>query len=63
MQTTSGVWQPSPLTNAYWTALSLKINWPGQEADHLPAARTGVKNEWSYTSTPPYAIMALTETT
>ena len=43
VQTTSGVWQPSPPINAYWTALSLKINWSGQEADHLPPARTGVK--------------------
>jgi len=56
VQITSGVWQPSLLINAYWTALSLKINWPGQEADHLPPARTGLRMN---AAIPPYPHMPL----
>jgi hypothetical protein len=34
-------------------ALSLRLKRPGREADHSPPCCTEVKNEWSYTSTPP----------
>jgi hypothetical protein len=39
-------------------ALSLGVKQLGCEADHLPSSSAKVKNEWSYTSTPPYAFMA-----
>jgi hypothetical protein len=32
--------------------------WPGREADHSPPSSAEVKNAWSYTSTPQYALMA-----
>jgi hypothetical protein len=34
------------------------VKWPGQEADHSPPSSAKVKNAWSYTSTPPYVLMA-----
>jgi hypothetical protein len=38
-------------------ALSPGVRWTGCEADHsFPSS--AVKKEWSYTSTPPYIIMA-----
>jgi hypothetical protein len=40
-------------------ALSLGVKRPGREADHSPPSSAKVKNEWSYTSTPQYALMAL----
>jgi hypothetical protein len=30
---------------------------PRREADHPPQSSAGIKNAWSYTSTPPYVIM------
>ena len=33
------------------------------EADHLTLSTTKIKNEWSYTSTPPYTFMVYTGTT
>jgi len=33
-------------------ALSLRVKWPGREADHSPSSSAEVKNAWSYTSTP-----------
>jgi hypothetical protein len=39
-------------------ALSLGVKRPGREADHPPPSSAEVKNEWSYTSTPQYALMA-----
>jgi hypothetical protein len=38
-------------------ALSLELKRPGREANHSPPSSTEVKNEWSYTSTPPYVFM------
>jgi hypothetical protein len=34
-------------------ALSLGVKQPGREADHSPPSSAEIKNEWSYTSTPP----------
>jgi len=33
--------------------LSLEVKRPGHETDHSPSSSAGVKNAWSYTSTPP----------
>jgi len=30
---------------------------PGREADHSSTSSAEVKNEWSYTTIPPYAFM------
>jgi hypothetical protein len=38
-------------------ALSQRIKWPGQEADHSLPTSVKVKNMWIYTSTPPYIFM------
>jgi hypothetical protein len=38
--------------------LSPGIKRPGREADYSPPSSTGVKNAWTYTSTPPYVFMA-----
>jgi hypothetical protein len=35
----------------------------GHKSTHSPQSGTKVNNEWSYTSTPPYALMACTGTT
>jgi hypothetical protein len=39
-------------------ALSLRVKWPGCEANHSPPSSAEVKNAWSYTSTPQYVFMA-----
>jgi hypothetical protein len=39
-------------------ATSPAVKWPGCEADHSPSSSAEVKNEWRYTSTPPYVFMA-----
>jgi hypothetical protein len=39
-------------------ALSLRVKWPGREADHSPPSNAEVKNAWSYTSTPQCVFMA-----
>jgi hypothetical protein len=39
-------------------ALSLGVNQPGREVDHLPPSSAEVKIVWSYTSTSQYAFMA-----
>jgi len=36
--------------------LSMGVKQQWQETDHSSAFRTGVKNEWSYTSTPPVCL-------
>jgi hypothetical protein len=36
---------------------SESITKPGREADHSPPSSAKVKNEWSYTFTPPYVFM------
>jgi hypothetical protein len=38
-------------------AISLGVKWLGHKADHSPPSSAGVKNMWSYTSTPLYAFM------
>jgi hypothetical protein len=40
-------------------ALSLGIKRPGRQADHSPPSSAEIKNAWSYTSVPPYVLMAL----
>jgi hypothetical protein len=37
-------------------ALSLGVKLPGREADHSPSSSAEVKNERSYTSTPPLRL-------
>jgi hypothetical protein len=39
-------------------ALSLGAKRPGHDANHSPPPSAEVKNAWSYTSTPRYALMA-----
>jgi hypothetical protein len=36
--------------------LSTEAQRPGRRADHSPLSRAMVRNEWSYTPTPPYAF-------
>jgi hypothetical protein len=38
--------------------VSLGVKRQGREADHSPPSSAGVKNAWSYTSTPQYVFMA-----
>jgi hypothetical protein len=38
--------------------LSLRVKWPGREADHSPPSSAEVKKAWIYISTPQYAFMA-----
>jgi len=35
-----------------------RVNRPDREADHSPLSSAGIKNAWSYTSTPSYVFMA-----
>jgi hypothetical protein len=42
-------------------SVSLKVNWPGCEADHSCPSSAEVKNEWTYNSAPPYALKACTK--
>jgi hypothetical protein len=37
-------------------ALSVGVKRPGREANHSPPSSSEVKNEWSYTSTPPVRL-------
>jgi hypothetical protein len=39
-------------------ALSLEVKQPGCETDCSSPSTAEIKNEWSYTSTSPYAFMA-----
>jgi hypothetical protein len=34
----------------------LRLQWPRCEADHTPPSSSRVKNEWSYTPTPPICL-------
>jgi hypothetical protein len=38
-------------------ALSVGVEWPRHEADHVPPHNARVKNEWNYTATYPYAFV------
>jgi hypothetical protein len=40
-------------------ALTLRVKEAGLKADHSPPSIAEVKNAWSYTSIPQYALMAL----
>jgi len=45
-----------PSTQKVPGAFTSKIKRPGRKADYTPCAK--VKNQWSYTSTTPYALCA-----
>jgi hypothetical protein len=49
--------QHSPLSNGYWKPFS-RVKRQGHEIDHSPQSSAKVKNAWSYTSAPPYVLMA-----
>jgi hypothetical protein len=38
-------------------ALSAGVKWPGHEAENLSPSTAKVKNEWRYTSFPPYVFI------
>jgi hypothetical protein len=43
----------------YWELLSGDKKRPGHKAKHSPSTSAEFKKAWVYTSTPPYAFMAL----
>ena len=45
-----------------WGCCAIKRNHPERDGSHSPPSSTEVKNEWSYTSIPPYAFMTWTVT-
>jgi hypothetical protein len=45
-----------------WGCCATKRNQPERDGSRSPPSSTEVKNEWSYTSVPPYAFMAWTVT-
>jgi hypothetical protein len=48
------LWGPPSLSYSIGTGvLSWGVKWPGRDIDHLPSSSAKVKNECSYTSTPP----------
>jgi hypothetical protein len=47
--------RPTPLFNKH-----RRVNPRGREADHSSPSSAEVKNQWSYTFTPPYTLMART---
>jgi hypothetical protein len=54
------LWGPlNPIFNGYWGSL-LGAKQPWSEVNHSPASSAKVKNEWSYTSTPPDCLKAWT---
>jgi hypothetical protein len=48
--------------NGYWVSFNL-IKRLGRKVDHSPVPRALVKNEWSYTSTPPVSLQRVAKTT
>jgi len=54
---------PQPPIPLVLGALSQGIYWPGRKAYKFPPSSPEVKNEWTWTSTPPYVFMACTGTT
>jgi len=51
-----GLWgPPSLLFNAQWGFVP-EVKRLGRDFDHLPLSSAKVKNEWSYTSTPPTCL-------
>jgi hypothetical protein len=53
----------SLLYNGHREILSAEVKRMRPEADHSSLCSAEVKNEWSYTSTPPYSITSCTGTT
>ena len=64
---------PLQRTDMFWGSTQLRIKWiprtlplrvrrSGHEADHSPPSSAEVENDWSYTSTAAYVIMACTGT-
>jgi hypothetical protein len=47
-----------PLIQWATEALSLRIKWPGHEANQSPPSNADVKKAWHFTSAPQYAFMA-----
>jgi hypothetical protein len=45
-------------SNWYRGLFPRSLKRPVREADHLPQSGAEIKNEWNYTSTPPYVFMA-----
>jgi hypothetical protein len=48
--------QPGFLFEWVPVALSLRVKWPGCEADHSASPSAEVKNVWSYTFIPPLCL-------
>jgi hypothetical protein len=53
LQTVQTLGPTHPSIQCVPAALSPGVKWPGREVDHSPPSNAEVKNEWSYTSTPP----------
>jgi hypothetical protein len=51
--------RPDRLLPNTYRGFYTRLKYLGREANHSPLSSFEVKNEWSYTSTPPYAFMAL----
>ena len=51
-------------TSHLWVsvAVSVRVRWPGHEGIRSPPSNGKVKNDWSYTSFPPYAFVLYTVT-
>jgi hypothetical protein len=49
---------PGRSFNGYWGNFPRVVKLPWSEIDHLRPCSSEVKNEWSYTSAPPYTFMA-----
>jgi len=58
VQNSSGASLTSRSKGNRWLFAGIK-----HDSDHAPPSRVEVKNEWSYTSAPPYAFMACPLTT
>jgi hypothetical protein len=50
---------PQHLTQLESRLTSSKLKLPEREADNSPASSAKVKNEWSFTPTPPHVFMAV----
>jgi hypothetical protein len=50
------LWPTQPPIQRTPGALTLKVKQPGREADQPHPSSAGVKNAWSYTSTPPICL-------
>jgi hypothetical protein len=50
------LWGPPSLLSDWYRCYFLGIKRPRRDVDHAPPSSTEVKNEWSYTSTPPTCL-------